>query len=68
MNAIAPGFIQTDMTDKMPPEVIANTVARIPLKRLGQAQDIAETCLFLASKAGSYIHGTTLSVDGGLTT
>ena len=65
-NAIAPGFIQTPMTDAMPPDVLKSMAERIPLARLGQSDDIANACLFLASVEANYINGTVLSVDGGL--
>ncbi len=68
VNAIAPGFIQTRLTDQMPPEAIAQMVARVSVARMGQVQDIAKACLFLASREASYINGTVLSVDGGLVT
>lgn len=65
-NAIAPGFIQTAMTDKMPKEVIDGMVAKVPVARMGQTADIANAVLFLSSDQASYINGTTLSVDGGI--
>jgi 3-oxoacyl-[acyl-carrier protein] reductase len=66
VNAIAPGFIMTAMTQKMPKEVLDAMVAKIPAARMGMTADIANACLFLASNEASYINGTTLSVDGGL--
>ncbi len=66
VNAIAPGFIQTEMTDKLPREVIDNYLAVIPLSRMGTAKDVANLCVFLASKEASYITGQTIQVDGGL--
>jgi 3-oxoacyl-[acyl-carrier protein] reductase len=67
VNAVAPGFIETDMTAKLGEEVIAGVTQRIPLKRMGQPLDVADAVLFLASDAASYITGQVLTVDGGLT-
>jgi 3-oxoacyl-[acyl-carrier protein] reductase len=66
VNAIAPGFIQTAMTQKMPKEVLDAMVAKIPAGRMGLTADIANACLFLASDEAAYINGTTISVDGAL--
>lgn len=66
VNAVAPGFIQTEMIETVPQEVIDNLVGRTPMSRLGQVEDIANAYLFLASDEASFITGTTLSVDGGL--
>ncbi len=66
VNAIAPGFIQTEMTDKLPQEVIDNYSAAIPLSRMGTAKDVANLCVFLASEEAGYITGQTIQVDGGL--
>lgn len=66
VNAVAPGFIATEMVEKMPPEVLDDMKAKTPLARLGTPDDIARAYLFLASDAASFITGTTLSVDGGL--
>lgn len=66
VNAIAPGFIQTAMTKAMPPEVLAQMAAKVPLARLGDTSDIAAACLFLSSQSAGYINGTVISVDGGL--
>ncbi len=66
-NAIAPGFISTKMTEAMPAEVLTALVEKVPVKRMGLVQDIANACLFLSSEEASYINGTVLSVDGGLT-
>jgi 3-oxoacyl-[acyl-carrier protein] reductase len=66
VNAIAPGFIQTAMTQKMPKEVLDAMVAKIPAGRMGITADIANAALFLASSEASYINGTTISVDGAL--
>lgn len=65
-NAIAPGFIQTDMTDALPEETQKQYLAGIPLKRWGQAEEVANTALFLASDLSSYVNGQVLSVCGGL--
>lgn len=67
VNAVAPGFIETDMTAKLAPEIIEGVKQRIPLKRMGQPIDIADAALFLASEAGGYITGQVLTIDGGLT-
>lgn len=66
VNAVAPGFIQTDMTEAMPEEAKAAITAQIPLKRVGQAIDVAETVAFLASEKAAYITGQVISVDGGM--
>jgi len=67
VNAVAPGFISTKMTEAMPAEVLAGMAAKVPLQRLGKPSDIANACLFLSSDAAGYISGTVLSVDGALT-
>ena len=64
VNAVAPGIIETDMMKAVPKEVIDPMIARIPLRRLGQPEDIAKAFLFLASEEASYITGVILSVDG----
>jgi 3-oxoacyl-[acyl-carrier protein] reductase len=66
VNAVAPGFIQTDMIATVPEKVIDGMRERTALRRLGQAEDIANAYLFLASDEASFITGTVLSVDGGL--
>lgn len=66
VNAIAPGFIATEMVQKMPQNVIDGMVSKTPLGRMGTPEDIANAYLFLASDMASFIHGTTLSVDGGV--
>ena len=63
---IAPGFIETEMTDVLPEDVKENLLTSIPLKRMGQTKDIAETVAFLASDKAAYITGQTISVDGGM--
>ncbi|HBV68413.1 MAG TPA: beta-ketoacyl-ACP reductase [Clostridiales bacterium] len=65
VNAIAPGFIQTEMTDKIPEDVKAEMMKNIPLQRLGQPSDIADLVEFLISDKASYITGQVLSVNGG---
>ena len=65
-NAIAPGFIETDMTAVLDEKTRQELVKRIPLNRLGKAEDIAETALFLASPAAAYITGQVFTVDGGM--
>ena len=64
VNAVAPGITETDMMKAVPKEVIEPMVARIPLRRLGQPEDIANAFVFLASDEASYITGVVLSVDG----
>ncbi|MBQ3943837.1 MAG: 3-oxoacyl-[Elusimicrobia bacterium] len=66
VNAIAPGFIKTAMTDALSDEVKAKYAEVIPLKRLGEAQDIANSALFLASEDSSYITGNVINVNGGM--
>jgi 3-oxoacyl-[acyl-carrier protein] reductase len=66
VNAIAPGFIDSDMTRAIPEEAREKMLGQIPLKRMGDAKDIAEAALFLASDGSSYITGQVLAVDGGL--
>jgi 3-oxoacyl-[acyl-carrier protein] reductase len=66
VNAVAPGFIETDMTAKVPQKVLDMMEAKTPLRKLGRSKDIASAYLFLASDDASYINGSILSVDGGL--
>ncbi|GHV11912.1 beta-ketoacyl-ACP reductase [Fibrobacterales bacterium] len=66
VNAIAPGFIKTAMTEKLPPEAIAKYKEAIPLKDLGNPRDVANAVAFLASDEAGYITGQVLGVDGGL--
>jgi 3-oxoacyl-[acyl-carrier protein] reductase len=66
VNAIAPGYIATDMTDAIPEAAKEKLMDHIPLKRLGQGEDIAQAALFLASDASTYITGQVLAVDGGM--
>jgi len=64
-NAIAPGYIDTDMVSAVPPEVLAKIVAKIPVGRLGQASEIARAVAFLVSEEAGFITGSTMSVNGG---
>jgi 3-oxoacyl-[acyl-carrier protein] reductase len=66
VNAIAPGFIATDMTAKMPEDVLDGMKKKTPLGRLGAPEDVAKAYLFLASDEASFINGQVLGVDGGL--
>jgi len=66
VNCIAPGFIATAMTDVLPEDVKARLLESIPLGRLGQAEDVAQAALFLASPGAAYITGHVLHVDGGM--
>ncbi len=65
-NAIAPGFIQTEMTAKLPEDIKKKMLEAIPLAKLGTPQDVANACLFLASEESSYITGQVITVDGGM--
>ena len=64
-NAIAPGYIDTDMVSAVPPEALAKIVAKIPVGRLGQASEIARAVAFLVSEEAGFITGSTMSVNGG---
>ena len=66
VNAIAPGFIATEMTDALPQEVKDDYAKRISLRRLGQGEDIANVVLFLASDLAGYVTGEVITVDGGM--
>ena len=68
VNAVAPGFIETAMTDKIPELERKNMVDGIPMKRMGKPEDIANSVLFLSSDLSSYVTGQTIIVDGGLVT
>jgi 3-oxoacyl-[acyl-carrier protein] reductase len=67
VNAIAPGFIATDMTENLPEEAKEGFLGRVLIKRPGTPEDVASAVLFLASDEASYITGQVLAVDGGLT-
>lgn len=66
VNAVAPGFIATAMTNAMPKETLDQMAAKVPVARLGSTEDIANAVLFLSSEQASYINGTVISVDGGI--
>lgn len=65
-NAIAPGFIETEMTGELNEKALEDWLKNIPLKRAGQGEDVANACVFLASDMSKYITGQTLQVDGGM--
>jgi 3-oxoacyl-[acyl-carrier protein] reductase len=65
-NAIAPGFIKSKMTDKLPPDLVEKMKEMIGLRRFGEPQDVANVAVFLASEASAYVTGQTIVVDGGL--
>jgi 3-oxoacyl-[acyl-carrier protein] reductase len=65
-NAVAPGFIETDMTSKLPEEVRKEWAQKIPLRRGGLPEDVANVCLFLGSELSSYVTGQVISVCGGM--
>jgi 3-oxoacyl-[acyl-carrier protein] reductase len=67
VNAICPGFIATDMAEALGPAIIDEVKKRIPMQRIGEAEEIADAVLYLASDSGSYITGQVLVVDGGMT-
>lgn len=66
VNAVAPGFVATEIVRDMPEKVLDGMVARTPVGRMGRPEDVAEAYLWLASDAASFVHGAVLSVDGGL--
>ena len=66
VNVVAPGFIDTEMTKTLPDFVKEEMMKRIPMKRLGQASDVAEVVAFLASDAAAYVTGETIHVNGGM--
>jgi len=65
VNSIAPGFVETEMTDELPEEIQEQILAKIPLGRVADAAEIADVVAFLATR-GSYIHGSVLHVNGGM--
>jgi len=65
-NVVAPGFIETDMIQSLPKEYLDNIISQIPLKRLGKAEEVANTVAFLASDLSNYITGEVIAVDGGI--
>jgi 3-oxoacyl-[acyl-carrier protein] reductase len=66
VNAITPGFIETDLTRAWGQEKISSLIGKIPLKKFGQPQDVAETVAFLASERGRYITGEIIDINGGV--
>jgi 3-oxoacyl-[acyl-carrier protein] reductase len=66
VNAVAPGFIATEILQSMPENIVERMKARIPLGRMGQPRDVADSYLFLASDEASFISGAVLRVDGGI--
>ena len=66
VNAIAPGFIETDMTSELKPELREGVLKTIPMAQFGQAEDIANAALYLAAASGRYVTGQVLAVDGGM--
>lgn len=66
VNSLSPGYVETPMTAKMPPEVLARTVASVPVGRVGQPDDIARAVVFLTADDAGYITGINLPVNGGL--
>ena len=68
VNAVAPGFIKTRMTEGIPDKVMTKLEAMVPMQRMGEPEEIANAYLFLASDEASYVNGHVLSVDGGVTT
>lgn len=67
VNAVAPGLVETDMTDAMPPAALEALIASVPLGRVGRPEDVAEGVLFLVGPSGDYVTGQVLVIDGGLT-
>ena len=66
VNAVAPGFIGTEMVRQMPEKILATMVERTPVRRLGEPKDVAYAYLYLASDEASFVNGAVLSVDGGV--
>jgi NAD(P)-dependent dehydrogenase (short-subunit alcohol dehydrogenase family) len=67
VNAVAPGFFATEMTEQYPPGYLESMTPRLPVGRKGDPQELATAVLFLASSAGGYVTGQTIAVDGGMT-
>lgn len=67
VNAVAPGYTNTDMMSAVPEDILDKLKAQVPLRRLGEPEEIAEAYLWLASKKSKYVNGTILHIDGGLT-
>ena len=67
VNAICPGFIATEMTEALGPAILDEVKKRIPAKRLGEADEVADAVLYLASDSAAYITGQVLTIDGGMT-
>jgi 3-oxoacyl-[acyl-carrier protein] reductase len=67
VNAVAPGFIQTDMTNKLTEEQVQKLVQNVPMGRMGNPEDVAKVVAFLCSKDADYITGQVIAVDGGMT-
>jgi acetoacetyl-CoA reductase len=65
VNALAPGYIDTDMVAAVPPEVLEKIVARVPVGRLGRAEEIARGVAFLSGEDAEFVTGSTLSINGG---
>ena len=65
VNAVAPGYVDTDMVRAVPADVLQKIVARIPVGRLGKAEDIARGVVFLTAEEASFVTGSTLSINGG---
>jgi len=68
VNSVAPGFIQTDMTDQLPENQRESLLSQIPLGRLGQPEEVASAVVWLASETAGYVTGTTINVNGGMFT
>jgi 3-oxoacyl-[acyl-carrier protein] reductase len=66
VNAVAPGFIATDMLKSMPPDILDNMISHTPMGRVGNPEDVANAYFWLASDQATFVHGTVLSVDGGM--
>jgi 3-oxoacyl-[acyl-carrier protein] reductase len=66
VNAVCPGFILTEMVQKMPEKILNSLAAKTPLGRMGQPEDVANLYCWLATDEASYIHGAAISIDGGM--